>query len=80
MKINKEFEFSNLYYLNGTNVNNKMSSADLMAIDESRGINNTMNDVIQIYDSENDTNPISYTYAKFIETLAEYGLSGFVTA
>ena len=71
--MNKEFEFSNLHFLNGTNLNNKMSSEDLIAIDESKH----NSDLIEIYDAEKGGDPVVYTYEKFLETLDKFGLSAF---
>ena len=78
--MNAEFDFSNLYFLNDTNINNKMSSEDLYAIDESKNISNSIKNVIEIFDETPGSNHLSYTYVKFLETLAEFGLEGFVTA
>ena len=75
-----EFDFSNLHFLTDTNVNNKMSSADLYAIDESKNVSNSINNIIEIFDETPGSNHIRYTYEKFIETLEKFGLEGFVTA
>ena len=78
--MNKEFEFPNLYFLEETNINNKMSSEDLFAIDESLNAESSLNSVIEISDADNDSVSVAYTYAKFLETLDQFGLEGFVTA
>ena len=78
--MNKEFEYSNLCFLNGTNVNNKMSSEDLIAIDESKHSSERQNEVIEIYDAEKGGDPVVYTYEKFLETLDKFGLEAFAKA
>ena len=78
--MNTEFDFSNLLFLNDTNINNKMSSDDLFAIDESINASNSIDNVIEIYDETPGSNHTRYTYEKFLETLEKFGLEGFVTA
>ncbi len=75
-----EFDLTDFYFLNDINVNNRMSSEELSALQDSFAQNAVPDDVIEISDASGEKNPVSYTYAKFIEILDTKGLSGLVNA
>ncbi len=80
MYQNKEFELTDFYFLNDINVNNRLSSDELSALQESFSQNAIPDDVIEISDASGERNPVIYTYAKFLEILDTKGLSGLVNA
>ena len=80
MYQNKEFELTDFYFLNDINVNNRLSSDELSALQESFSQNAIPDDVIEISDASGERNPVIYTYAIFLEILDTKGLSGLVNA
>ena len=80
MYQNKEFELTDFYFLNDINVNNRLSSDELSALQESFSQNAIPDDVIEISDASGERNPVIYTYDKFLEILDTKGLSGLVNA
>ena len=80
MYQNKEFELTDFYFLNDINVNNRLSSDELSALQESFSHNAIPDDAIEISDASGERNPVIYTYAKFLEILDTKGLSGLVNA
>ncbi len=80
MYQNKEFELTDFYFLNDINVNNRLSSDELSALQDSFSQNAIPDDVIEISDASGERNPVIYTYAKFLEILDTKGLSGLVNA
>ena len=77
--MNKEFEFSSLYYMEEPLLENKIIDEVFFRINDSVSVVNSLNDVIEVFDAENGESPVAYTYAKFLETLDAFGLEGFVT-
>ncbi len=78
--MKNEFEFSDFYFLNDINVNNRMSSDELSALYDSMAQDSIPDDLIEISDSTDKGNSVIYTYAKFLEILDTKGLSGLVNA
>jgi len=77
-----EFDLTDFFFLNDVNVNNRMSSEELSAVQDSLTRNNVSaaDDVIEISDESGEKNPVTYTYAKFIEILETKGLAGLTNA
>ena len=75
-----EFDLTDFFFLRDINVNNRLSSEELSALQESFAKNAIPDDLIEISDASGDRNPIVYTYAKFLEILDTKGLSGLVNA
>lgn len=73
-----EFEFSDFYFLNDVNVNNRMSSDEISALQLSYEEAILPESVIKISGMSDDEEDVIYTYAKFFEILDEEGLSGLV--
>ncbi len=78
--MNKEFEFSDFYFLNDINVNNRMSSEELSALYESMAKDSVPDQLIEISDASDKEHSVVYTYAKFLEILDTKGLAGLVNA
>lgn len=78
MEKNKEFEFSDFYFLTDINVNNRLSSEELSALADSMAKKAPAEQLIEISDASDQENSIVYTYAKFLEILDTKGLGGLV--
>ena len=77
--MNKEFDLSEFSFLHDINVNNRLSSEELSALQDSYSQNAIPDDLIEISDVSGKGSVV-YTYAKFLEVLDTKGLSGLVNA
>ncbi len=76
--MNREFEFSDFYFVNNVDMDAEVKSDDISAICESLAKANVSEQLIEISDASGKESSIMCTYAKFLEILDSDSLETLV--